>query len=177
MKQSVIKGFTLVELLIVVIILAILAAIIVPQFVSSTDDAKIASLDSTLAKIRSSLTRYSLQHNGRYPGLYSTIDGITAVNNPFNRVVTFNDQLMLYTDINGKSSTIKVSPFIYGPYLKKRIPKNPVTTDPNLVIINSGELGMSGDFARGGWKFDGLTGQFIANDTSLDPNNIRFDNH
>ena len=44
------KGFTLVELLIVVIILALLAAIVIPQFASSTDDAKIASLDTSLVR-------------------------------------------------------------------------------------------------------------------------------
>ncbi|MFK7816838.1 MAG: prepilin-type N-terminal cleavage/methylation domain-containing protein, partial [Gammaproteobacteria bacterium] len=50
-KQA--KGFTLVELLIVVIILAILAAIIVPQFSASTNDAKAAALQSNLANLRS----------------------------------------------------------------------------------------------------------------------------
>ena len=48
-KQS---GFTLVELLIVAIILAILAAIVVPQFASSTDDAIDSALRSNLSGIR-----------------------------------------------------------------------------------------------------------------------------
>ncbi|MCU7878731.1 MAG: prepilin-type N-terminal cleavage/methylation domain-containing protein, partial [Candidatus Thiodiazotropha sp. (ex Lucinoma borealis)] len=52
------QGFTLVELLIVVIILALLAAIIVPQFASSTEDAKISSLDTSLAVVRTVLDLY-----------------------------------------------------------------------------------------------------------------------
>ncbi|MFK7816701.1 MAG: prepilin-type N-terminal cleavage/methylation domain-containing protein, partial [Gammaproteobacteria bacterium] len=52
-KTNQLKGFTLVELLIVVIILAILAAIIVPQFSASTNDAKAAALQSNLANLRS----------------------------------------------------------------------------------------------------------------------------
>ncbi|MCU7947719.1 MAG: prepilin-type N-terminal cleavage/methylation domain-containing protein, partial [Candidatus Thiodiazotropha sp. (ex Cardiolucina cf. quadrata)] len=52
------QGFTLVELLIVVIILALLAAIIVPQFASSTEDAKISSLDTSLAVVRTALDLY-----------------------------------------------------------------------------------------------------------------------
>ena len=67
MIKQIQKGFTLVELLIVVIILAILAAIVVPQFASSTDDAKLSSLDSTLAAMRSSIALYKQQHND-YPG-------------------------------------------------------------------------------------------------------------
>ena len=53
------KGFTLVELLIVVIILAILAAIVVPQFSSTTRDANISALDSNLSNIRSVIDLYA----------------------------------------------------------------------------------------------------------------------
>jgi len=58
-KQS---GFTLVELLIVAIILAILAAIVVPQFASSTDDARDSALRSNLSGIRGAIDLYTQQH-------------------------------------------------------------------------------------------------------------------
>ncbi len=68
------KGFTLVELLIVVIILAILAAIVVPQFAASTDDAKISSLDTTLANMRAAIDLYYQQH-GEYPSAITAAGG------------------------------------------------------------------------------------------------------
>ncbi len=61
-RKAIQQGFTLVELLIVVIILALLAAIVVPQFASSTDDAKLASLDTTLSNVRSAIDLYYQQH-------------------------------------------------------------------------------------------------------------------
>ena len=67
MKFEKYRGFTLVELLIVVIILAILAAIIVPQFSASTNDAKAAALQSNLANLRSAIEFYYQEH-GEYPG-------------------------------------------------------------------------------------------------------------
>ena len=70
-------GFTLVELLIVVIILGILAAIVVPQFASSTEDAKLQTLRSDLTEMRSAVELYYHQHNNRYPGKYSEADGTT----------------------------------------------------------------------------------------------------
>ena len=61
------KGFTLVELLIVVIILAILAAIIVPQFTAATDDAKQSAYDTNVANIRSAIDLVSAAAR-RLPG-------------------------------------------------------------------------------------------------------------
>ena len=47
------KGFTLVEILIVVIILGILAAIVVPKFTEASDDAKLSALTTDLKIVRS----------------------------------------------------------------------------------------------------------------------------
>jgi general secretion pathway protein G len=63
-KQS---GFTLVEILIVVIILGILAAIVIPQFTNASQDARKNSLTSQLQTIRSQLELYKLQHKDQMP--------------------------------------------------------------------------------------------------------------
>ncbi len=61
------KGFTLVEILIVVIILGILAAIVIPQFTNASQDARKSSLTSQLQTIRSQTELYKLQHLDELP--------------------------------------------------------------------------------------------------------------
>ncbi len=56
------SGFTLVEILIVVIILGILAAIVIPQFTNASQDARRNSLMSQLQTVRSQIELYKLQH-------------------------------------------------------------------------------------------------------------------
>src|ERR1700759_603359 len=66
-RQGGSKGFTLVEILIVVIILGILAAIVIPQFTSASQDARKNSLTSQLQTVRSQVELYKLQHLDQLP--------------------------------------------------------------------------------------------------------------
>ena len=176
-------GFTLVELLIVVIILAILAAIIVPQFASSTDDAKEAALDTTLSNVRAAIDLYYQQH-GEYPGELTAVAaacpgtgtaGTGTGGAGAQGVQAFIDQLSMYTDADGKACSTTDAVFRFGPYVKKNtLSKNPITDVATLVAVNAGDLNMAGDGANLGWKYDILTGKFIANDTTADPNNPGF---
>ena len=56
------NAFTLIEVLIVVIIMAVLAATIIPQFSSSTNDAKNSSVVFNLQTIRSQIEMYKTHH-------------------------------------------------------------------------------------------------------------------
>ncbi len=172
------QGFTLVELLIVVIILALLAAIVVPQFASSTDDAKLASLDTTLGNVRSAVDLYFQQH-GEYPGLNTAVDAACTGTDGNGTggagaqgAQAFLDQLSLYTDADGGACSIKDANFKFGPYLKKNtLPPNPITGVATLEVVNAGDILMAGTAADLGWKFDIVAGKFIANDTT-DPDGV-----
>lgn len=67
MRQRVSKAFTLVEILIVVVILGILAAIVVPQFTSASQEAQAGNVATQLQTIRGQIELYRVKHNGNYP--------------------------------------------------------------------------------------------------------------
>ena len=55
------KAFTLIEILIVVVILGILAAIVIPQFTDASDQANVASMKSQLQTMRSQIELFRIQ--------------------------------------------------------------------------------------------------------------------
>ena len=59
-------GFTLIEIMVVVIIIGILAAIIVPQFVGTTQEAKVTAAKGSISTLANALERFNL-HMDRYP--------------------------------------------------------------------------------------------------------------
>ena len=129
MKTTIKKqaGFTLIEMLIVIIILGILAMIIIPQISVSTGDAKVNTLRTNLSTVRSAIELYYHQHDATYPGAVKT-DGTGVATVAGDLPAAFIDQLTKYSELNGKAagdSTTLTAP-IYGPYLKMlALPENP----------------------------------------------------
>ncbi len=66
------RAFTLIEILIVVVILGILAAIVIPQFTDASTEAQEASLRSQLQTVRSQLELYRVRNGDTYPNLATT---------------------------------------------------------------------------------------------------------
>ena len=120
MKQST-RGFTLVEILIVVIILGILAAIVIPQFTNASNDARSNSTASTLQTIRSQIELFKIQHTDVPPAstaIWTVLGGKTNVADTTQAVATgtFGPyvQSTPVNPINGKSTFTTSAAAGYG---------------------------------------------------------------
>ena len=109
-------GFTLVEILIVVIILGILAAIVIPQFTNASQDARESALLSQLQTLRSQIELYKLQHKDVLPDLVTNWNPMTTK-----------------TNIDG---TAVVQAKMFGPYMESA-PTNPLNTLSNVTNGNT----------------------------------------
>ena len=69
------RGFTLIEIMVVVIIIGLLAAVIVPQVVSKVDEAKVTKAKADIQTLQTALTMYRLD-NSKYP---TTDQGLSAL--------------------------------------------------------------------------------------------------
>lgn len=69
------RGFTLIEIMVVVVIMGILAALVVPKLMGRTDDARISAARQDIATVMQALKLYRLD-NHRYP---TTEQGLTAL--------------------------------------------------------------------------------------------------
>ena len=112
--RSIRKGFTLIEILIVVIILGILAAIVIPQFSSASNDARKSNVQSTVQTLRSQIALYKLQHQDTLPDL-----------------VTNWNPMLLKTDASG-STTPAAGVQTFGPYMQDT-PTNSLNGKQNVV--------------------------------------------
>jgi type II secretion system protein G len=75
------SGFTLVEILIVVVILGILAAIVIPQFTNASTQAKEASMRSNLQSIRAQIQLFKIKNDDGPPAVASFETQMTGTGN------------------------------------------------------------------------------------------------
>ncbi len=143
------RGFTVMEIFIVIVVLCILAAIVVPRISQASAEGKLSDMVSRLQMVRSQIQLYKVQHGDLLPGQEFIAGDITEA-----RFIT--------------AMTKKNAVDGYGPYFKK-MPKNPfisgLATD-NITCVNDTNTIPTGTESTG-WWLNAATGQFRACDSKF----------
>ena len=132
------KGFTLIEMLIVIVVIAILALIVIPRLLGAGRKAKEATLRGDLHQIRNAVQQFEADC-GDYPLLLDGLQNVPAAGS-----------------LGGNNIALDVAAW-QGPYLRTpdgNLPDDPFTTAPDWVYVpadgdvhsNSGLTAINGDF-------------------------------
>ena len=130
-------GFTLVEIMIVVAIIALLAAIAIPNLLRAKMSSNDALAQSTLRALSTSAEAYGIAHNGDYPG---DIDSLTGATPPYVNVNYCTTNLISgYTyDCSGMLTS--------GYIIIARPASMGITGSTNYTITSGGVLSAGGNY-------------------------------
>lgn len=155
-------AFTLIEILIVVVILGILAAIVMPQFSNASKQAEESTLKDDLRYLRSQIELYQAQHLDISPGYPGGSAGATPDQ------ADFTNQMSLFSSSNGTTAAAGGGAFVYGPYLST-MPANPVNGLTTILCVPNGASVPAPDGSTG-WIYKAQTIEIYANLTGNDTN-------
>jgi len=140
------KAFTLIEVLLVVVIMAVLAGVVVSKLMIPTEDAQLSTLLHNMHVLRSQTELYRTNHNGNYP----TIQGNAL------------PQLTSATNSDGAIGPSGPN-YPHGPYIIV-MPFNPFDdSDKVTAVATAGVKPTAVSGALGGWQYDETTGDFWPN--------------
>lgn len=161
-------GLTLIELMVVVVVLGIIAAIAIPSISSVITNSKISATESDLATIQEALQRYDIDH-GQYP----------------KNTTQLTEQTYADGSTSGESGTL------YGPYLDTTFPMKdawghdiwygPLTDNSSSSTITGYYLYSEGQDALqlnadlAGDTYSNLVGSIIASGGTSDPSTSGYD--
>ena len=153
------NAFSLVELILVVVIIGVIAAIAIPRVADSAGRSREGALVSSLTAMRNAIDRYAAEHQGAFPGLLP--DGASGAAKSPEAFVT---QLTKYSDSTGRIADSRDATYRFGPYLRL-IP--PVPVGPHLgneeVVIDDTNSPPLVTGSSEGWVYNPVTGEIIAN--------------
>jgi general secretion pathway protein G len=141
------NGFAAAELMIVVAILGLLAAVALPQFGSSTRRKQCDAVQRTLAQLRAAIDKYWAQHDG-FPG--PTAEDLER-------------QLTGTTDRHGATGSL-------GPYVPGgEFPVNPVTGRNDVRVVRAMSEAPDG---HSGWMYCPTTGELRSDATGCSADGV-----
>lgn len=131
------RGFTLIEILIVVVILGILAAIVIPQFTNASQDAQVSAIKSQLQTVRSQIELYRVKNGSDNltgsandsDALFTLLTTADANNGGFQYLQTVPQLPNTYWAWDWDGTTLRVTYDAQGPTLPNGPDGNPV--DPS----------------------------------------------
>ena len=160
-------GFALVEIVIVMILLGVLAALVGPRFANAANIQEQTSLRGKLRVLRTQIYVYRAEHHGVPPG-YPRGDRSYVPTEE-----TFIAQLTQYTNAAGDTSPAPTEEYRFGPYLE-RIPDNPLNSSDQIRLMTSKEQFPAVPAGDQGWVYQPSTGLISANSPGSDMDSVPY---
>lgn len=158
------RGFSLIELIIVVVIIGIIASIAVPKMSRGARSAGMNTLRMDLALLRNAIELFAMEHDGKFPD------------------TNVSTQLTQYSNFAGttmrpaKKVGIGV---VYGPYLKA-IPVTPVGTKKgNTAIKINAVAALPDGSGTEGWEYNTVDNNIRINlsDVEIDDDGVKYNTY
>lgn len=158
------RGFTLIEILIVVVILGILGAIVLPKFSDASHSARVNTLKDDLRYLRTQVVVFKAQHKDVAPGYPGGNLAATPT------ASAFQEQMTRTSNVQGGVGT--GAAYKFGPYLTK-MPPNPINGLATVKIVENGSALPAPDDTTG-WIFKPQTLEIIPNSTGVDSDGVAY---
>jgi len=146
------RAFTLIEVLIVVVIVAILSGTVISRYASSTYDAKEASLRTNLRILRPQILLYQHDHNGQFPVIQNAdLPQLTGVTNAAGQIGAGGPD------------------YPFGPYIDAIPPNSYDGSNKVSPVANPGVAPVGPVGIRKGWQYDATNGLTFPNHATYQP--------
>ena len=162
-----ILGFTLIEILVVVVLLGVLAAIVIPAIAKSSTSAKESAVATDLQLLRRFILIYKCQHLEIGPG-YPNGQAAQAPTED-----AFVEQATMASNASGQTADPGTAGFNRGPYLMK-IPVNPLINLSGVQMLGNNEDFPADADNSHGWIYKAATCEIRADSTGSDDNGKRY---